>query len=130
GLAREDVEAVLGHKLAIDPDAASSDAAPIAPGLLRSHYAPKARVRLNATEVRPDEALLAFGMQLAAGAGDARKMCNLSKRGSLGEAAANLFSHLRLLDAPGVATIAVMPIPNEGLGEAINDRLQRAATPR
>jgi L-threonylcarbamoyladenylate synthase len=135
GLAREKIEAVLGSKLAISDEAASGEdaplaPAPLAPGMLASHYAPKARLRLNATDVGSDEALLAFGMQLAAGAGGARKVFNLSKRGDLIEAAANLFSHLRALDASGAKTIAVMPIPTDGLGEAINDRLRRAAAPR
>ena len=75
------------------------------------------------------EALLAFGAQLPAGATPAR-MLNLSARGDLIEAAANLFSHLRALDAAGATAIAVMPVPHEGLGEAINDRLVRAAAPR
>jgi L-threonylcarbamoyladenylate synthase len=82
-------------------------------------------LRLNAIEVRPGEALLAFGPD----APRAATALNLSASGDLIEAAANLFSHLRALDAAG-ATIAVMPVPNEGLGEAINDRLGRAAAPR
>ena len=89
------------------------------------HYAPKAPLRLNVTDVRPGEALLAFGP----GSPYAAATLNLSPDGDLVEAAANLFSHLRTLDAAGVV-IAVMPIPNEGLGEAINDRLARAAAPR
>ena len=71
-----------------------------------------------------------FGPTLAAGAERAQRVLNLSERGDLIEAAANLFSHLRALDAAGAKTIAVMPIPHEGLGEAINDRLARAASPR
>ena len=131
GLARERIEEVLGRPLLLGSDAAAPDEdAPLAPGMLASHYAPKARLLLNAMDVRGDEALLAFGMQLAAGAGSALKIFNLSKRGDLIEAAANLFSHLRALDASGAKTIAVMPVPHEGLGEAINDRLQRAAAPR
>ena len=130
GLSRAQIEEALRRPLALGADAAQDDDAPLAPGMLASHYAPKARLRLNATDVRGDEALLAFGMQLAAGAGGARKIFNLSKRGDLVEAAANLFSHLRALDASGAKTIAVMPVPHEGLGEAINDRLQRAAAPR
>jgi L-threonylcarbamoyladenylate synthase len=74
--------------------------------------------------------LLAFGAELAAGAEQAVAMLNLSARGDLVEAAANLFSHLRRLDGSGAATIAVMPVPHQGLGEAINDRLMRAAAPR
>ena len=82
------------------------------------------------SSVAPGEALLAFGPQAAAGSERAARMLNLSARGDLIEAAANLFSHLRTLDAAGAAAIAVMPVPHEGLGEAINDRLRRAAAPR
>jgi L-threonylcarbamoyladenylate synthase len=121
GVAREDIERVLGHALNV---AAASDDAPLAPGMLSSHYAPKARLRLDAEAARAGEALLAFGSDAPAGA------LNLSARGDLIEAAANLFSHLRALDASGAAAIAVMTVPHEGLGEAINDRLARAAAPR
>lgn len=100
---------------------------PIAPGLLESHYAPNARVRLNARDVRAGEALLAFGPDVPATTGP---VINLSPQADLIEAASVLFAALRKLDAAGVATIAVMPIPNDGLGEAINDRLMRAAAPR
>ena len=95
------------------------------PGRLASHYAPRARLRLNALEAAPDEALLAFGPN----GPSARRVLNLSPRGDLREAAANLFAMLRTLDAEDGA-IAVMPIPSGGLGEAINDRLMRAAAPR
>jgi L-threonylcarbamoyladenylate synthase len=124
GLAREDIERVLGHPLASTVERA--DDAPLAPGMLTSHYAPRARVRLNALTPEPGEALLAFG-PAPTGSGP---VLNLSPRGDLVEAAANLFSHLRTLDAAGAIRIAVMPIPHEGLGEAINDRLVRAAAPR
>src|SRR5581483_11157062 len=97
---------------------------------LASHYAPRARLRLDADEVFAGEALLAFGADLPPGADRAARVLNLSPRGDLIEAAANLFSHLRALDAPGCAGIAVMPVPHEGLGEAIDDRLRRAAAPR
>jgi L-threonylcarbamoyladenylate synthase len=103
---------------------------PVAPGMLASHYAPRARVRMNAVTVVPGEALLAFGPALPPGAGQARTILNLSCRGDLVEAAARLFSHLRVLDGAGTASIAVMPVPDEGLGEAINDRLRHAAAPR
>jgi L-threonylcarbamoyladenylate synthase len=103
---------------------------PLAPGMLASHYAPRAAVRMNAAAVAPGEALLAFGPALPPGAGQARTILNLSSRGDLVEAAASLFSHLRTLDGAGTASIAVMPIPDEGLGEAINDRLRHAAAPR
>ena len=100
---------------------------PASPGMLARHYAPAARLRLNATEVGPDEALLAFGAsQVPPHEGT---MLNLSWSGDLREAAANLFSALRTLDAAGAQAIAVMPIPEQGLGEAINDRLRRAARP-
>jgi L-threonylcarbamoyladenylate synthase len=99
---------------------------PSAPGQLQSHYAPRAAVRLNAVAAHQGEALLSFGPPPAT-SGPHRA---LSARGDLLEAAANLFSALRELDASGVATIAVMPIPDTGLGEAINDRLRRAAAPR
>ena len=122
GLPREQIERVLGQPLAM---AAMVDDAPLAPGMLSSHYAPKARLRLDADAARPDEALLAFGPAPAAGI-----TLNLSPRGDLIEAAANLFSHLRALDASGAQRIAVMKVPHEGLGEAINDRLTRAAAPR
>jgi L-threonylcarbamoyladenylate synthase len=95
--------------------------------MLASHYAPQARLRLNATELHAGEALLAFGPGALAGG---EPMLNLSESGDLVEAAANLFSHLRALDAAGAGTIAVMPVPQIGLGEAINDRLQKAAGPR
>jgi L-threonylcarbamoyladenylate synthase len=125
GVPREDIERVLGFALAVP--AADAGEAPVAPGMLRSHYAPKARLRLNAQTPREGEALLAFGpVPETSGV----VTLNLSPRGDLVEAAANLFSHLRALDASGAATIAVMPVPNEGLGEAINDRLQRAAAPK
>ena len=97
---------------------------------MSSHYAPHARLRLDARHVRPGEALLAFGPTAIQAADAAVMTLNLSERGDLIEAAANFFSHLRALDASGVATIAVMPVPRTGLGEAINDRLQRAAAPR
>ena len=106
------------------------DAIPIAPGQLASHYAPRARLRLDARHVSANEALLAFGPLEAEGAGRATSVLNLSARGDLVEAAANLFSHLRALDASGATSIAVMPVPHSGLGEAINDRLERAAAPR
>jgi L-threonylcarbamoyladenylate synthase len=97
------------------------------PGLLASHYAPRHPVRLNATEVAGDEALLAFGPQVPAGAAATE---NLSATGDLTEAAAGLFAALHRLDALEVRAIAVMPVPEEGLGGAINDRLRRAAAPR
>jgi L-threonylcarbamoyladenylate synthase len=131
GVARERIEQVLRTRLADAPDAVSEvdDDAPLAPGQLASHYAPRARLRLSAERVQPGEALLAFGPTLPPGA-DGCVMRNLSPAGDTVEAAANLFSHLRALDASGAATIAVMRIPEDSLGEAINDRLRRAASPR
>ncbi len=127
GVPRTAIERALGRPLAERRHAA--DAAPLAPGMLSSHYAPRTPLRLNAERVEPGEALLAFGPQLAAGAEHAAGVRNLSERGDLIEAAANLFSHLRALDAVGATAIAAMPIPRENLGEAIDDRLQRAARP-
>jgi L-threonylcarbamoyladenylate synthase len=128
GLPRADIEQVLGHPLADSPPSAgASDEAPIAPGQLASHYAPRTPLRLNANSVRAGEVLLAFGVPIPPGA---RSVLNLSPGADTIEAAANLFSYLRALDAMGAPAIAVMPIPQTGLGEAINDRLQRAAAPR
>jgi L-threonylcarbamoyladenylate synthase len=130
GLPREAIERVLGRPVIEALVAADNDDGVLAPGMLASHYAPRASLRLNADAVLPGEALLAFGPALPAGAGQAVRMLNLSVRCDLVEAAANLFSHLRELDRAGTRAIAVMPIPPEGLGEAINDRLARAAAPR
>jgi L-threonylcarbamoyladenylate synthase len=128
GLPREEIERVLGHALQRLPeDAANDDAQPLAPGMLASHYAPRTPVRLNATSVAPDEALLAFGHAGIDGTGAATAVLNLSATGDLAEAAANLFGYLRTLDARAARAIAVMPVPHHGLGEAINDRLRRAA---
>jgi L-threonylcarbamoyladenylate synthase len=106
----------------LGPMETPADGAVRAPGMLRRHYAPSRPVRLNAPNAGPGETLLGFGP------GVARATLNLSRRGDLVEAAANLFAMLRVLDqAPGYAGIAVAPIPNDGLGAAINDRLRRAA---
>lgn len=126
GLAAEDIEALIGEKLKrIDQRSAIE-----APGMLASHYAPAAGVRLNVHEVREGEALLAFGPARAIGAELAAASLNLSESGNLREAAANLFDFMKRLDGIGSAVIAVEPIPFNGLGEAINDRLVRAAAPR
>ena len=131
GLPRAEIERVLGRALVQPPaDAESDSGQPLAPGMLASHYAPRAKVRLNAQRLEPGEALLAFGLGAISGIDAAAAVMNLSERGDLDEAAANLFGHLRALDGKGVHTIAVMPIPDEGLGEAINDRLRRAAVGR
>jgi L-threonylcarbamoyladenylate synthase len=131
GLPRAEIERVLGRALNQPPKDTESDSGqPLAPGMLASHYAPRARVRLDAVAIEPGEALLAFGLGAISGIDAASAVMNLSERGDLNEAAANLFGHLRALDAKGVRTIAVMPIPDDGLGEAINDRLRRAAVGR
>ncbi|KQT13782.1 translation factor Sua5 [Methylobacterium sp. Leaf399] len=127
GVTREDVARVLGLALEgreDDPDA------PLSPGLLASHYAPRARVRLDARSLQPGEAVLLFGPNRPAGLSAAVASVNLSPSGDLAEAAAGLFAALRRLDASHAAVIAVAPIPHAGLGEAINDRLARAAAPR
>lgn len=116
GIPAEQIEQVLDQSLRAHADTTIS-----APGQLLSHYAPRAALRLNATQAREGEHLLGFGE--VAGA------LTLSAAGDLAEAAANLFGHLHKLDALGGA-IAVAPIPMTGLGRAINDRLARAAAPR
>ena len=118
GLPAEAIEAALDDTLAL----AGETAAPSSPGQLASHYAPKGTVRLNAIDVEIGETLLGFGAVDAA--------VNLSPRGDLVEAAANLFAALHQLNALGAEKIAVSPIPDHGLGRAINDRLRRAAAPR
>jgi L-threonylcarbamoyladenylate synthase len=131
GVPRAAIERALGRKLGAAAEiSGEEDAPPLAPGMLASHYAPRTRLRLNVGHVEPGEALLAFGPAPAEGAERSKKMLNLSARGDRVEAAANLFSHLRALDAAGGTAIAVMPIPSDGLGEAINDRLARAASGR
>jgi L-threonylcarbamoyladenylate synthase len=120
GLPAEAVEACLGTALA--GVTGTTETTPSAPGQLTSHYAPNAPVRLNVTTPDADETLLGFGPVEAA--------LNLSASGDLVEAAANLFHALRQLDASGVGKIAVSPVPDHGLGAAINDRLRRAAAPR
>lgn len=119
GLPAEAIEACLGQPLLGPRDDADR---PTAPGQLASHYAPAAAIRLDAAAAEPGETLLGFGPVAAD--------LNLSPSGDLTEAAANLFRHLRELDRRGVPRIAVSPIPDRGLGRAINDRLRRAAAPR
>lgn len=125
GVPRAALEAAIGQALVIIEEGGS---APIAPGLLASHYAPRAAVRLDAEAPRPGEAWLGFGPE-PNGALPALAF-NLSPVSDLTEAAANLFAAMRRLDDQRPATIAVAPIPMHGLGEAINDRLRRAAAPR
>ena len=119
---REAIEQSLGETL---QDGAN--AAPMAPGALASHYAPRAALRLNALATPPGAAILDFADRLG---GEAGPRLDLSPRGDLAEAAANLFAHLRALDATGASLIVAAPIPGHGLGAAINDRLSRAAAPR
>lgn len=125
GIAAEDIEAAVGMELLRGGGAGVE-----APGMLASHYAPGAAVRLNAGTVGDGEALLAFGNRRAAGWQRATAFRNLSETGDLREAARNLFAYMQDLDRSGARTIAVEPIPFDGLGEAINDRLSRAAAPR
>ncbi|MFO1189584.1 MAG: L-threonylcarbamoyladenylate synthase [Alphaproteobacteria bacterium] len=127
GLAQERIAALIGP-VGLQTAPADPDAVPLrSPGQLASHYAPRLPLRMNVTAVEPGEALLAFGPAPLAGAS---AMANLSRSGDLTEAAANLFAMLHTLDRPGFTGIAVMPIPDDGLGRAINDRLRRAALPR
>jgi L-threonylcarbamoyladenylate synthase len=122
GVPAEAIEAVVGPLAR-----GGGDAVPRGPGMLQSHYAPALPLRLDARSVAPGEALLAFGPRAPRGAKETR---SLSRTGDLVEAAANLFAALRALDRPEFTAIAVMPIPEQGLGAAINDRLRRAAAPR
>ncbi|WP_181183723.1 MULTISPECIES: L-threonylcarbamoyladenylate synthase [unclassified Mesorhizobium] len=124
GIAAEEIEAVAGARLARGAKGIE------APGMLASHYAPGAAMRLNVQQIVSGEALLAFGPSRADGWQGAAAIRNLSEQGDLREAASNLFAAMQALDRVGAATIAVEPIPFEGLGEAINDRLARAAAPR
>ncbi len=126
GISVEEIERVAGQPVVRVDQRAEIEA----PGMLASHYAPRAKVRLDAMRILPDEALLAFGPRRACGVQSAVKTLNLSQTANLKEAAANLFSYLSQLDIEGVRCIAVEPIPMTGLGEAINDRLMRAAAPR
>ncbi len=120
GITVEMLETVLGP-IEI---ATGTQEAPRSPGMMESHYAPEIAVRLNASSVAADEALLAFGPDTLPGAAETLW---LSRSGNVDEAAANLFAMLRRLDRPDFTAIAVMPIPEQGLGRAINDRLRRAA---
>ena len=122
-LPRVEIETVIGDKVHL----ANTDAPVQAPGMSASHYAPRTPLRLGATEPRPGEAFLAFGPTPVDGPGPVR---NLSPSADLREAARNLFGMLHELDAMGVEKIAVASVPTLGLGEAINDRLSRAAAPR
>jgi L-threonylcarbamoyladenylate synthase len=118
-ITQSDIEKIIGKV-----EIAGKDGVLKSPGMLERHYAPNKKLRLNAKNIEPDEALLAFGPLLAG----ATIIENLSVSGNLKEAAANLFRLLRALDASDAKSIAVMSIPEEGLGIAINDRLKRAAS--
>tara|TARA_R110002124_G_scaffold64684_2_gene176510 strand:- start:3642 stop:4607 length:966 start_codon:yes stop_codon:yes gene_type:complete len=123
-VARTDIEAVIGQAL-LEPDVTSGEAGRSSPGQLASHYAPRAEIRLDVSAPRDDEIWLGFG------GGQKTAAFNLSVSGDITEAAANLFAMLRAIDdAAQGKRIAVAPVPREGLGEAINDRLARAAAPR
>lgn len=124
-IAREKIEKVLGQKLV-----AAARAQVLAPGMTASHYAPEARLRLEAHELAAGEGALDFGGRLSAHAPPGALVLDLSPAGDLVEAAANLFAYLREFDARGVRSVAVAHIPERGLGEAINDRLRRASAPR
>jgi len=126
GITAESIAPLIG-RLGRPASEDTLDAPRRGPGTLPNHYAPNLGVRLNAKSVAGDEALLAFGREVPQGAAIT---LNLSPAGDTTEAAANLFAMLRLLDRPELACIAVMPIPESGLGTAINDRLRRAAAPR
>ncbi|MER9345985.1 L-threonylcarbamoyladenylate synthase [Mesorhizobium sp. M0239] len=125
GIAAAEIEAAIGMELLRGGIAGIE-----APGMLASHYAPGAAMRLHAGTVGEGEALLGFGSQRAQGWRRAEAFLNLSETGDLREAASNLFAYMQELDRSGARTIAVEPIPFDGLGEAINDRLSRAAAPR
>jgi len=127
GVAADEIERVAGVTVLRKTGQAAGVQAP---GQLASHYAPRALIRLEARNVRSGEALLAFGAERAAHAERAVAVLNLSARGDLREAATNLFAWMHRLDESGAETIAAEPIPHHGLGEAINDRLRRAAAPR
>lgn len=127
GLEAGEIETLTGRPV-IRPSAAGATIE--APGMLASHYAPDAGVRLNARDVAPGEALIRFGGTALPGEDKAAIVLDLSPGGDLREAAANLFGYMQQADATGARSIAFAPIPATGLGEAINDRLERAAAPR
>lgn len=126
GLALDKIEKVAGRSV----QSVGQDISVKAPGMLSSHYAPDMPVRLNVSNVHADEALLSFGPDKVAGSDRALLTINLSPSGSLAEAAQALFSAMRTLNKSGATTLAVVPIPQTGLGLAINDRLRRAAAPK
>lgn len=127
GLDAAEIERVIGRPVTRNDTAGATI---VAPGMLASHYAPDAPVRLDASDVKPGEVLIRFGGKALAGEAEAALVLDLSPAGDLAEAAANLFGYMKKADAVRARSIAFSPIPATGLGEAINDRLQRAAAPR
>lgn len=125
GIPAEDLETLVGPLAAATPATTSGEDKLRAPGMLTRHYAPGKPVRIDAAEARPGEALLGFGCGASSAPGSV--VLDLSPAGDLREAAANLFAMLHELDRGPWTGIAVMPIPDHGLGRAINDRLRRAA---
>ena len=128
GITRDQVAdclATAGLQLADTPPPAGPDA-PVSPGVRASHYAPAAQLRMDVTRADAGMELIGFGNVDGAGG----LALTLSPGGNLAEAAANLFDMLHAADATGAAIIGVAPVPDNGLGEAINDRLRRAAAPR
>ncbi len=123
GITREEIEHVIGRIRQ-----GHSERAPRSPGMLARHYAPQTRLRMAALDAAPDEGYLAFGPDSFAGRNAGLRL-NLSENGNLAEAAANLFAMLHQMDSAGLSGIAVAPVPETGLGLAINDRLRRASTP-
>jgi L-threonylcarbamoyladenylate synthase len=126
-ITRDHAETVLGHAVTLPQE--RNDASPLSPGRLTSHYAPRAPIRLSVTHIMAGEACLAFGQEIPPGATPEMTL-NLSPSGSLEQAAANLYSMLRHLDSLSPLAISVVKIPAYGLGDAMFDRLQRAAAPR
>jgi L-threonylcarbamoyladenylate synthase len=118
GISFEKISKVLGSLSKLH----EKQEAPKSPGMLERHYAPDTPLRLNATNFKSNESILGFGSQAPS------RSLNLSVTGDLVEAAANLFTMMRILDGRSPRSIGVMPIPDHGLGQAINDRLRRAAT--
>lgn len=126
GIATNEIENLIGKPLIRVDENTKIEA----PGMLRSHYAPNAKMRLNANSVLPEDVLITLGDIDIKGANTAKATFSLSLSGDLKEAAHNLFDMMTMADKVGADMIAVVPIPNEGLGEAINDRLKRATAPR
>ena len=127
GLAVEDIERVAGQTVMRHK---GNDDGIIAPGMLLSHYAPNAPMRLNVDKINKGDVLITFGKHMVDGQEEAEAIFDLSPSGNLNEAATHLFDILKQADAAGGTCIAVCPIPITGLGDAINDRLNRAAAPR